>query len=466
MVSQKKLMTALLREDLVSFIAKCFHHLMPTKNFYCNWHIEVIAEYLRAVCDGQVSRLIISMPPRHLKSLCTNVAWPTWLMGKNPSNKIITVSYSRDLSAKHALDARQIMQSAWFDKLFPHFALSNEQNSKYKMNTTVNGFRLSTSVDSTITGEGADYIILDDPHNPAHIFSVKRRNKVIEWFERVIMSRLDDYNKGAIVVVMQRLHKDDLAGWLLASNRWTHLSLPIVAEQTMHFTTRIGALEKTITFEQGAILDNYRYNHDNIKQIKNEVDAYVFASQYMQNPIDIDNNPIKARYLVRYKQHPVGPVIMSWDTAASKNGCYSVGSVWVTHNGEHYLLDIIRGKWQYSELKSIVIDSYDRWKCVRVLIENKSSGQQLLQDLPSHIAVVTINPVESKESRLLKVVGLFEKGRVLLPETAPWLFDLEYELLSSPKNSDDQIDSITQYLLWIIANSCTTKTTEVRIRVL
>ena len=451
---QRRLLSAILRCDLASFIIKCFFHLSPDREFMHNWHIDVIAEHLCAVSRGEIKRLIISMPPRHLKSICANVSWPSWIMGHNPESKIITASYSRDLSAKHTMDARSIMGSEWYRRIFPTMELSREQNSKYKIKTTKNGVRISSSVDSAITGEGGDYIVIDDPHNPAHIFSAKKRTKVIDWFESVIMSRLDDRKKGGIVIIMHRLHKDDLAGWLLSRGSvWTYLDLPIIFERHRSFGTSAVSHTKVININKDDILHPQRYSRDDIAQIKFEAGTYVFASQYMQNPIDMSGNPIKLHWLARYREPPKGPVIISWDTASQGNGSYSVGSVWTTEGNKRFLLDIIRGRWDYQTLKQNVISSYNKWNAVKILIENKSSGQQLMNDLPPNISLIAINPTISKEERVLKIVGLFEKGLILLPENASWLFDLEYELSAFPSaKHNDQVDSISQYLNWSLNN--------------
>lgn len=182
----------LLQNDLTSFIQKCFATVNPSTEYQFNWHISLIAEHLIACEKREIKRLIINIPPRHLKSLIVNVAWPAWLLGQNPANRFISASYSQALATKHSLDSRLIINSDWYKENFPKTKLTSDQNQKEKFVTTKRGFRLATSVGGTLTGEGGDFLILDDPHNPANINSRTIREGTINWYEQVFSSRLDD----------------------------------------------------------------------------------------------------------------------------------------------------------------------------------------------------------------------------------------------------------------------------------
>ncbi|MFK8040358.1 MAG: hypothetical protein AB8B67_03380 [Rickettsiaceae bacterium] len=172
-----ELLFAILRKDFASFINKVFNTINPGLVFETNWHIDLIAEYLQAIQNGQIKRLIINIPPRNLKSICVSVAWPAWLLGHNPSKRIIVASYSQILSIKHSLDCRLILSSKWYQNIFPKTILSKSHNQKSKFLTTENGFRFATSIGGSVTGEGGDVLIVDDPHNPFHIRSDKMRSK-------------------------------------------------------------------------------------------------------------------------------------------------------------------------------------------------------------------------------------------------------------------------------------------------
>lgn len=228
-----RLLQAILRDHFPSFICKSFSTVSPGVKYLHNWHINLIAQKLKQVEDGEINRLIINMPPRNLKSICVTVAWSAWLLGHNPSKKIMTASYSQALSNKHSLDCRLILNSSWYKQIFPSTKITKGENQKSKFVTTDRGFRFSTSTGGTATGEGGDILIVDDPQNPNKINSKKYRSSTIQWFEQTFVSRLNDKQKGAIVIVMQRLHDEDLCGYLLKnkSEQWDLLKLPAIYEQ-------------------------------------------------------------------------------------------------------------------------------------------------------------------------------------------------------------------------------------------
>ncbi|MGX6960722.1 MAG: hypothetical protein ACIPMY_05910 [Rickettsia endosymbiont of Pentastiridius leporinus] len=215
MIYSKELLNSILRQDFPSFIIKAFNTINPGAEYYPSKHINIISDYLTAVQNGDINRLIINIPPRSLKSICVSVAWTAFLLGIDPTKRIMVASYSQILSIKHSLDCRFILNSDWYKELFPNTILSKTHNQKSKFLTTANGFRFATSIGGSVTGEGGDVLIIDDPHNPTQIHSYKLRRKAIDWFEQTFVSRLNNRNKGAIILVMQRLHSDDLAGYLL-----------------------------------------------------------------------------------------------------------------------------------------------------------------------------------------------------------------------------------------------------------
>lgn len=219
----------LLARDFPTFIGKTLATVNPAATYLPNWHIDLIAEYLEAARRGDITRLIINMPPRALKSICVSVAWPAWLLGHDPRNRIMAASYSQSLSLKHSLDCRLVVGSSWYRRVFPGVALSGDQNEKHKFMTTRRGFRYATSVGGTTTGEGGNFLIIDDPLSPMQAMSAAGRSEANHWFDHTFASRLDDKKKGVIVLVMQRLHADDLTGHLLAKGGWRQLCLPAVA---------------------------------------------------------------------------------------------------------------------------------------------------------------------------------------------------------------------------------------------
>src|SRR6266851_6933611 len=220
---------ALLRQDFGTFAARCFHDLNPQAELAMNWHLEVIAAKLTAVREGKIRRLIINLPPRHLKSLMASIAFPAYCLGHDASAQILCVSYAQDLADKLARDCRSIMMSPWYRQMFPT-RLAPHRQAVQEFITTRQGYRLATSTGGVLTGRGADIILIDDPLKPDEALSEALRKAANEWYDHTLYSRQNDKQHGAIVIIMQRLHEDDLVGHVLAQEPCEVLSFPAIAE--------------------------------------------------------------------------------------------------------------------------------------------------------------------------------------------------------------------------------------------
>ena len=437
-------------DDFHNFVQMCFYTINPSTEFKDNWHIKLISEYLSACEKGEIKRLIINMPPRSLKSLLVTVAWPAWLLGKDPSRRIIASSYSQYLSLKHSMDSRLIMNSDWYQEIFPEVEFARGQNEKFKFVTTKRGYRLATSSDGSVTGEGGNFLVVDDPIKPSHIHSKISREHTINWFEQTFATRADDKKKSAFVVVMQRLHEDDLSGYLLKKGNWIHLNIPAIAEEKS--VIKFGKFEKIR--EPGDIIHEGREGKTELERAKIELGSYGFSAQYQQKPVPLRGGIIKSDWLKRYKAPPDNAeIIQSWDTAisSSEKSDFSVCTTWAETKAGYYLLDVFRKQVEYTELKHNVINLAEKWQPKAVLIENKSSGQSLYQDLKreTKLPLIPIIPTKDKVTRMASVSPFFEAGRVFLPEVAKWLMDYEMEILAFPSvSNDDQVDSTSQFLNW------------------
>jgi len=229
--AEARVLEALLRNDFPAFLEKVFNTLTPGQQYIRGWHIDAIAWRLERVRRGEVRRLIINLPPRSLKSIAASVAFPAFILGHDPSRRIVCASYSADLAKKHSNDFRAVLESPWYRSLFPGARIGPFKNSETEIELTARGFRLATSVGGTLTGRGGDMIVIDDPLKPDDALSEAKRSAANQWFTNTLLSRLDDKRTGAIVVVMQRVHVDDLTGFLLAqSDEWDVLSLPAIAD--------------------------------------------------------------------------------------------------------------------------------------------------------------------------------------------------------------------------------------------
>jgi hypothetical protein len=194
-----------------------------------NWHIEAMAYHLEQVRLGRIKRLIINLPPRYLKSLVTSVAFPAFVLGHDPTKRLIVSSYGSDLAVKLANDCRTVIHFPRYKSIFPGLQISRMKNTESEIATTRGGFRLATSVDRSLTGRGGHILIIDDPIRTSDACFDAKRDHVNTWFKNTLYSRLDDKQKGAIIIVMQRLHDDDLCGFLKNSHDWVVLNLPAIA---------------------------------------------------------------------------------------------------------------------------------------------------------------------------------------------------------------------------------------------
>lgn len=442
----------LLAGDLATFIGQTLLTTNPGAAYLPNWHIRLIADYLEAARCGEINRLIINVPPRALKSTCVSVAWPAWLLGHDPRSRIMAASYAHSLAIKHSIDCRAVMMSGWYRQLFPQVILTRDQNEKHKFMTTQRGFRLATSVGASAIGEGGNFLIIDDPQSPAQAMCTHGRQLANQWFDHNFATRLDDKNRGVMVLVMQRLHEHDLTGHLLSKGGWTHVNLPAVAPETISYHVR-GA---SYTRQQGTLLHPERENELLLERAKIELGSHAFAAQYQQQPLPEEGAMIRPWWLKRYEQTPnvYERCVQSWDTGikAGQEHDASACLTFLEKDNVSYLCDVVRVRLEYPELKRLVIAQAQRWKPDVILIEDKASGQQLLQDLKRETAlpIIAMNPKGNKITRFAAVSALIEAGRVFLPKEALWLMEFEAELLSFPGGkNDDQVDAFTQYLDWL-----------------
>lgn len=454
---QRRLLDMVLRQDLLTFIIRVFQTVAPGQPYLPNWHIEAIAWYLVQCLTGEINRLIITLPPRSLKSITASVAFPAFALGRDPSRRIICASYSEKLASKHALDCRSVMQSNWYKRIFPFTRISLEKNAELNFVTTRHGYRYSTSVVGTLTGRGGNMIIIDDPLKPEDAMSTATRSSVNEWFDRTLYSRLDDKRRDVIIVIMQRLHLEDLVGYLLQKEPWVHLNLPAIAEVDQEV-----AIGPNLAYHRtaGEVLHEARESRPILEGIRRTLGSFNFSAQYQQSPVPPEGEVVKWQWFSRYDSLPARKpgdmIVQSWDVA-SKPGefsDYSVGTTWFVSGGDFYLVDLLRDKLGYPELKRKILEQARQFCPQSIIIEDMGSGTALIQDLQQAEAgipyPIAFRPDVDKITRMHAQSAKIEAAHVHLPRRAPWLEDLRLELMQFPYGRhDDQVDSISQFLNWI-----------------
>jgi predicted phage terminase large subunit-like protein len=452
----------ILQNDLMSFIERSFYELNPQTRFLCGPHIEMIATKLEACRQGKIKRLIINLPPRGLKSHCATIAFPAWYLGHNPTGQVICASYGQDLADKFARDCRTIIAADWYKAIFVTRVANRQAVADFM--TTEQGVRMSTSVGGVLTGRGADLIVIDDPLKPDEALSETRRKAVNDWYDDTVYTRLNDKANGCIIIIMQRLHQDDLVGHVLEQEDWEVLSFPAIAEQDEAHVIVNPFGNRLFRRKVGDALHPEREPLAIYNNIRHTIGEYNFLSQYQQQPSPPGGAVVKTGWLRFYEpgEEPAtfSRIVQSWDTAnkATELSDYSVCTTWGVNLKQYHLLDVYRRKLNYPDLKRAVIELAKKYNAKTIIIEDKASGTQLIQDLKSEFVFGVKEykppPGSDKIMRLHVQTTMFENGHVFLPRTAPWLADYVHELTSFPgTRHDDQVDSTTQFLDYIRENN-------------
>lgn len=447
--------SALLRLDFAFFLRRAFAELGGRDSYAHNWHIDAIIRQLDLIRSGENRRLLLTMPPRHLKSRIVSIAWIAWMLGHNPALVFLCVSYGQDLSENHARDCLKIMQSRWYRAAFPNTVL--ERSAISDLRTTAGGGRMATSVDGATTGFGADFIIVDDPMKGQDAMSQAVRGKVALWFDDTLSQRLNNHLYGSIIVVMQRLHEGDLVGLLKEREDWPELSLPAIAIEDEIIPLTRGRFYRR---RAGCALHPARLPLAELER-KRAANPYVFAAQFQQQPVPAHGNMIERAWLQRYELATLdlsqGQIVMSLDTASKDNpfNDFSVCVVALVVGKRVYVLDVFRARLQFNPLKAKVIELARLHSASVMLIEDASSGTALIQSLaddePSGVPVpIRRRPEGDKIARVMNVSAMIQAGRLFLPQASHWLGEFEGELLGFPSSRhDDQVDALSQLLIWV-----------------
>ncbi len=450
----------LAERSLDEFIKQAWAVIEPGTTYVDNWHIGLIAEYLQAVEDGEIKRLIINMPPRHMKSIEATVCYPVWAWIKNPAKRFIKVSYSDSLSRKHNILSRDIIKSPWYQSNWgDRFSLKDDVNRQNEFENNHHGMMFSTSVGGAITGNGADVIIIDDPQNPIMANSEVERQNSIDFFKNTLQTRLNDPKTGAFIIIMQRLHENDLTGYILSEDLgYTHLCLP--AEAPKRTVITFPKTGKEIVREEGDILNPGRFDGEVLASLKKSMGSLQYAGQFQQVPAPAEGVIFKREWLTNFYTDGAIPVtqdIQSWDMAFTKSeGSAKVaGFVMGRRGADIYIKDLVNDKMTFTESVAAVRTLSGKWKKARAkVVENKANGPAIVDLLKKEIpGMVEFNPKGSKEERAISVTPYFEAGNIHFPDpkTHPWVDDLIRDLLMFPKGTyKDTTDALVQGILYLM----------------
>ena len=356
--------------------------MSPNDTFKSNWHIEAIAHELTRCHAGENRRLLITQPPRSLKSICASVAFPAWALGHDPTQRFLCVSYSEGLANEFTRQFRMVTESEWYRRVFPGMRLKTE--TRTEAITTRGGGRVALSVGGSITGRGADFIIIDDPLKAEDGASETARKRVIDWYHGTLSTRLNDKERGVIILVMQRLHQEDLAGFVIERGAGTSST----SRLSPRMTRRCRSARMSFTTARRVPYSIRSANpRETLERIKAEIGSLQFSAQYQQSPVPPEGNLVKREWFRTYDTAPSrGPgirIVQSWDiaTTTDERNDWSVCTTWAIKKKKFYLLDVWRARVEFPALRRKIVNLALAYQAGTVLIERAGPGLQLVQDL-------------------------------------------------------------------------------------
>ncbi|MCB2186271.1 MAG: phage terminase large subunit [Deltaproteobacteria bacterium] len=446
----------LAEDSLFHFTRAAWPVVEGGRKFKANWHHRAICDHLEAVTRGEITRLIINVPPRSTKSTIVSVMWPAWVWIKEQNKQFLTGSHAAPLAIRDALKTRRLVNSPWYQKRWPQVQFTGDQNQKTRYELKGGGHRIIFGMGSGVIGEGGDYLVIDDPHpGKDGMWSEANRRAAAESYDQELSTRLNDPENSAVVIIMQRLHQNDLSGHVMAKEpgRWVHLRLPMEFEPEDPCCTVLGFRDPRT--EPGEILQPERFSPAWLAAQKRLLGTYGVAGQLQQRPAPMEGGIIQIGWFRRYRELPSRDqwieVVQFWDTAQKANellNCPWVCGTWIqTRDNRLYLKDVYRQWMDYPTGKRMAVSLWDRERPQAVVIEDKSTGSSLIQEVRGKIPVLPFEPEGDKVTRLATESPAIEAGTVWLPESAPWLPDFETELGSFPASATmDQADMLSMAL--------------------
>jgi predicted phage terminase large subunit-like protein len=423
-------------------------HVLTKGSYLTPKHVNRINAKLLDIFAGRINRLIITMPPRHGKSELVSKYFPVFWLGHRPDDWFVLTSYQADFAGEWGNKAKElfsIIGKDYFNK-----TTKTRSGSAYRWYVkNYSGGMKSTGVGGPLTGSGADLLLIDDPiKNDSEAMSLTYRNKIWDWFRATAYTRLS--SKGAIVIMMTRWHHDDLVGRLLDSDEfgnWELLSLPAIAGEN----DPLGRMP-------GEALWPEKFDIDKLNDIKNVLGPFWFSALYQQEPIASEYQIFKTEWWQFYDEIDLSNfefIVQTWDTAhkEKQTNDFSVCATWGIKNKSAYLINILNKRLSFPDLEKMAVTQYNIFKPRIILIEDASSGQDLIPTLKQYtrLPIKAVAPV-NKIIRAHRVTPLIEKGKIYLPKFASWLPEFINQHSQFPNAKHDDIVDTTTMTLEFLTN--------------
>jgi len=463
------LVAARLSNDFAAFVRKAWTILHPARPMVWSWHYDLICEYLTAIRQRKLTRLILNVPPRTAKSTIATICFPCWVWATDPRHNFLSASYSLDLSTEHSVMRRNLLQSGWYRRMWDDkFRLAGDRNQVGQFMNDRGGQMIASSVGAAAWGRGADTLIVDDPVNASQALSDAERTAANIWIENTLPSRLNDPASGAIVLIMQRLHELDPTGYLLEQEPgvWTHVRIPLEAEEDETWTFPISG--RVVHRRAGDILMPERFTPDTVEQLKGR--RLSWSGQYEQRPAPLGGNLIK-RSEVRYYggidprtgqpdeklpdhfDRKLISVDCSFKDAATSD-YVAIGVIGVKDR-RRYVLNLVNAHLDAAATEAEIRRQRDVHRVCAVLIEDKANGPAVVQRLKVNVpGVIAINPQGGKVARMFAAAPEWQSGDWYVDRNAAWTEPFVEQITMFPNAAhDDQADMMSQASAWLLQAS-------------
>jgi predicted phage terminase large subunit-like protein len=460
--SRERVQGELARRSLADFVKMFWPIVEPTTRLCWNWHIDAICEHLQAVSEGHIRKLLINIPPGHMKSLLVSVMWPAWTWANKPGWRALFGSYAERLALRDSGKCRDIIASDLYQRVYckPDGWALDKQGEHLFTNTAM-GSRLALGVGGPGTGFRGDCRVVDDPLKALEAPSEVKREEAIRWWDQTMSTRLNDMRTGASVVVMQRLHEDDLSGHLIKQGGYEHLCLMSEFDPKRRASTCKGLWQDPRT-ERGELLFPEMFPKEVLDDLKIQLASDGYAGQHDQLPVSAEGGMFKKHWWRRYEKAPANfhEVAGSLDCTFkdTKSADFVTLGVWGRLGANKYLLKQYRGRMDFVATCALVKRAFaEHPDMAYLLIEDKANGPAVLSALRDTVpSMIAVNPIGSKEARAQACTPTVEAGNVWLPQSgAGWESDQKgdpvdqfiSECAAFPKGrNDDQVDQLSQML--------------------
>lgn len=453
---QRELAAHLARTDLHNFLRCVIHVLYPKTAFRAYRYLEAMCKAAQDIADTDAGRLLVTVPPRHFKSTVVSVALPAFLLGRDPSKEVLVATQSSEFATLHANQFRRVVESEIYRRLFPQATIDPRNNRVDEVRFTSGGGRKSASVGSATLGRGADVLVIDDLEKPGEAMATSAQRPAIDYYENVLLGRLNEKSSASIIVIQQRLHEYDFAGYLMEKGIYRHLNLPSIATLEHESFDLYGG--RSYARRRGDLLG--REDAATLERMRAEMTPAVFEAQMQQEPVPAGGNLFDFEGIAKAEFPPeradCHSIAQSWDTAFTKgpNSAYSACTTWGLLDDTWYLLDVMRAKLNFPELLERVATMKARWRADNVVVEAEGSGRQLVDQLRknNNDKAYVVNKLgrTGKEGRLIEQSARLVSGKFVIPTRPSWFVDLRNEFRAFPNGTyADQVDSVTQFVYWV-----------------